>query len=98
MFPAAEDPQPISVEAITPSAGDPEQMFMDRLASKLLCSPDNSWQDRTVHQKLAELGMLNRAVSKDYSYYIWDINICTVLPTPGEAKAKAMPGRLYIHT
>ena len=22
----------------------------------------------------------------------------SVLPTPGEAKAKAMPGRLYIHT
>jgi hypothetical protein len=21
-----------------------------------------------------------------------------ILPTPGEAKAKAMPGRLYIHT
>jgi hypothetical protein len=27
---------------------------------------------------------------EDYEYYI--------LPTPGEAKAKAMPGRLYIHT
>ena len=38
--------------------GDPEQMFMDKIASKLLGSPDNCWQDRTVHQKLAELGML----------------------------------------
>ena len=27
------------------------------------------------------------------------IQIChRTLPTPGEAKAKAMPGRLYIHT
>ena len=27
----------------------------------------------------------------------WDLEII-ILPTPGEAKAKAMPGRLYIHT
>ena len=24
--------------------------------------------------------------------------VFSILPTPGEAKAKAMPGRLYIHT
>ena len=24
--------------------------------------------------------------------------LCDKLPIPGEAKAKAMPGRLYIHT
>ena len=64
---------------------------MDKLASKLLCSPDNSWQDRTVHQKLAELGMLNRAVSKDYSYYFWIINLCAVF---GSEITKLLPGRL----
>ena len=64
---------------------------MDKLASKILCSPDNSWQDRTVHQKLAELGMLNRTVCKDYSYNFWDINLCAVF---GSKITKVLPRRL----
>ena len=27
-----------------------------------------------------------------------DVGVFQILPIPGEAKAKAMPGRLYIHT
>ena len=31
--------------------------------------------------------------------HTWKIYLgVSILPTPGEAKAKAMPGRLYIHT
>ena len=33
-----------------------------------------------------------------YRYYNDCSNILWILPTPGEAKAKALPGRLYIHT
>jgi hypothetical protein len=31
-------------------------------------------------------------------YLLYYRCVAGILPTPGEAKAKAMPGRLYIHT
>ena len=36
-----------------------------------------------------------------YDVHMWQFplkGINVILPTPGEAEAKAMPGRLYIHT
>jgi hypothetical protein len=38
---------------------------------------------------------IGTAERKHFKVEVWDGRI---LPTPGEAKAKAMPGRLYIHT
>ena len=79
------------MEAVTPGAGDAEQVLMDQLASKLLRSPDNQGQDRTVNQKLTELRMLTRTVCfnnpSDFRY----IYLATVL---GSKIREFLPGRV----
>ena len=76
-----------------------EKVMHFPMAPMGVLAPGSVHSQPSARHPIETRGNLRRTCLQSHLQTFISLNLfCIILPTPGEAKAKAMPGRLYTHT